>query len=151
MNGHLKKKNYSRCHKACKHQKYSFRRITSFMPQKKTKESDNNRCYSFSSTHVLKHNTFISGIRIALKIPSQNRLLYLCIYFCDCAIKKVISDRYKKSLCNWLFFFSDFQEKGKILKTLNFITWFPKRLKPLIASKAAFANPTELRRNKQTN
>lgn len=40
------------------------------------------------------------------------------------------------------------QKEGK---TNTSITWFPKRLKPLIASKAAFASPTELRRKQNKN
>lgn len=44
--------------KALKHQKCSLRRTTCFMPQEKTKGSDNNRCYGFSSTHDLKQNIF---------------------------------------------------------------------------------------------
>lgn len=35
-------------------------------------------------------------------------------------------------------------------KYLNiFTTWLPKRLNPLIASRAAFANPTELKKGKK--
>lgn len=34
------------------------------------------------------------------------------------------------------------------INQLIFFTWFPKRLNPLIASKAAFAKPTELERRK---
>lgn len=35
-------------------------------------------------------------------------------------------------------------------KYLNiFTTWLPKRLNPLIASRAAFANPTELEKTKE--
>ena len=75
---------------------------------------------------------FISGIRIALKAPSQERLLYLRIYlFLWLCYKKIIPDNCKRSSCNCFLFFHLLSSEGLYLSGKTF-TLIPSTFQPAL-------------------